>query len=87
MRMQPGQPRHLLLWLATAAQALTGRPADTTQELRPYFPTKPITDCYAAESHARVFADGSGVSELIHGLRVGQSERLPQSTTWSLRLQ
>ena len=48
--------------LATAAQALTGRPADTTQELRPYFPTKPITDCYAAESHARAFADGSGAS-------------------------
>jgi hypothetical protein len=62
MRMQPGQPRHLLLWLATAAQALTGRPADTTQELRPYFPHPPVTECYAAESHARVFADGSGAS-------------------------
>ena len=57
MRMQPGQPRHLMLWLA-AAQALTGRPADTTQELRPYFPHPPTTDCYAAEGHARIFAEG-----------------------------
>ena len=62
MRMQPGQPRHVMLWLATAAQALTGRPADTTQELRPYFPHAPTTDCYAAEGHARIFADGSGAS-------------------------
>ena len=50
------------LVLATAAQALTGRPADTTQELRPYFPHAPTTDCYAAEGHARIFADGSGAS-------------------------
>ena len=59
MRMQSAM--HLMLWLATA-QALTGRPADTTQELRPYFPQPPTTDCYAAESHARIFADGSGAS-------------------------
>ena len=30
--------------------------------LRPYFPHPPVTECYAAESHARVFADGSGAS-------------------------
>ena len=87
MRTQPGQPRHLMLWLA-AAQALTGRPADTTQELRPYFPQPPTTDCYAAESHARVFADGSGrVLVFVHGLRLRQGERLPEGRSRRLRLQ
>ena len=51
---------HMLL--LAAAQALTGREADTTQDFKPYFPHPPQTNCYAGEGHGRLYAEGSGAS-------------------------
>ena len=79
MRMQPGQPRHLMLWLATAAQALTGqtrRHDAGAQALLPASADDGLLRGREPRPHFR--GRERRVLVFVHGLRLRQGERLPE---------